>query len=198
MQEYFQSLGPIDVGALIIVAFNIIMGLVRGFVWQLVRLGTIVAALLLARYFAGDVAEQLGRVFSVEAPADKILAYFVILFGVFATGTLLALMLRKMLAALKLQSYDRLFGAFLGGVKGVAIVVVIVLLLSQFRGAGALQEALAKSESARLTEVIVERVEPLFPDSVREEFQKWWDEVHSRIPNVPSPSTGGTGGEDGK
>ncbi|MFH0946827.1 MAG: CvpA family protein [Planctomycetota bacterium] len=198
MQQYFQSLGPIDVGALIIIAFNVIMGLVRGFVWQLVRLGTIVAALILARTFAGNVAAQLGRIFSVEPPADRILAYFVILFGVFAVGTLLALVLRKMLAAMKLQSYDRLFGAILGGVKGAAIVVVIVLLLSQFRGASALQEALGKSESARLTDVIVERVEPLFPDSVREEFQKWWDEIQSKIPSVPSAPAGGTPGGEGK
>ena len=197
MQQYFQSMGPIDVGALIVVAFHLLMGLVRGFVWQLVRLTTIVAALLLARAFADDVAVSLARHFSVESPADKLLAYFVILFGVFVAGTLLALMLRKALAALKLQSYDRLFGGLLGAVKGIAIVVVIVLLLTQLKGATALQDSLAQSEAARLTALVVEQVDPLFPESVKQDFRGWIDEIKARIPDVPLPAPP-EGAADGK
>ncbi|MBI4879297.1 MAG: CvpA family protein [Planctomycetes bacterium] len=187
MRDFLASLGPVDVGALIVVLFNLLMGLIRGFVWQFVRLGTIVAALCLARYGSADLAVWVQNSFSVGQPADRILAYFAIFFAVFIAGTLLAFLLRGVLATLRLQSFDRLLGALLGAVKGGAIVVVAVLLLARLRGVPALQDELAVSHAARLSAAVVERIDPFFPDTLGEEFTSWLEEIRSRLP-APAPA----------
>ncbi len=188
MRELLASLGAVDLGALIVVLFNLLMGLIRGFVWQLVRLGALVAALCLARYGSADAAVWIHDTFPVGSPADRILAYFVIFFAVFLAGTLLAFLLRGVLATLRLRSFDRLLGALLGAVKGGAIVVVAVLLLSRLRGVPALQEELAASHAARLSAAVVERIDPLFPDTLWQELTSTFEETRERLRgDDPSP-----------
>lgn len=198
MPEFLSNLGAVDAAALILITFQAIMGLVRGFAWQLVRLATLIGALVLARLFADDVAVQIREHSSVEAPADSILAWFVILVGVFLAGTILAVVLRKMIAALRMQSYDRLLGLALGVVKGGAMVVVAILLLSQLRGASALQDALARSESAKIASRVVEQIGPLFPESLREDIIRWREEMIQLQELAPIPGSAGTDEEDRK
>lgn len=181
MKDYLASLGSVDVAALLLVAFQAIMGLVRGCAWQLVRLLTLVGGLLVARAFAGRVAASLERTFDLEPPAPTLIAYFAILFAVVIAGTVAAHVLRSAVAALRLQSYDRLLGLLLGAAKGLAFVVIAVLLLSQLEGIAPLQEALARSAAARVTEAVVERVGPLFPESLEDDFREWRQRIEREI-----------------
>jgi len=180
-----SSLGFIDVGALVVVLFFVIMGLVRGFVWQLVRLCAVIGGLTVARLYADRVAPLWTRFFPrLDAPYDTILAYFTIFFLVVLASILVFYLLRNLLAALRLQSYDRLFGGILGVAKGMIVVVVAILLLSHISGAHELQRALGKSHAARLTASMVDKVEPMFPASVRSEFKTWWDEFEKSVPDL--------------
>ncbi len=182
MPDALRELGAVDLCALVLIAFQAVLGLVRGFVWQLTRLVTIVVGIVLARTVTDSVAEWMNRHFSITPPADRWIAYFVIFAGTFAAGTLLAHLLRSVLSRLRLQSYDRLLGVVLGAVKAAAIIVVAVLLLSQLKGLAALQAALARSHSARLTVEIVEFVAPAFPAEIREDFASWWEEFREKLP----------------
>lgn len=145
-----------------------------------------IAALVLARLFSTDLATWIEAETAVSGTAARALAWFAILLGTFLVGTLLAHLLRGGLAKLKLQSYDRLLGGAFGAAKGVAILVVAVLLLSQLRGAAALQDALARSHTARYSAIVVTKVTPLFPQEVREDVAKWWAEIRDALPAIPT------------
>jgi len=167
------------------------VGLFRGFVWQAVRLATVVAALVLARLFSPDLAVWLDRTFDVTDVAARALAWFAIGLGTFVVGTLLAHLLRGGLSKLKLQSYDRLLGMVFGALKGTAIVVVVVLLLSHLQGVAWLQDALARSQAARLSAWVVEKVPPLFPAELREQVATWWEDVRESLPEAPAGEPSG-------
>ncbi len=156
----------------------------RGFVWQAVRLATLVASIVLARLFSPGLAVWIDREFAVTDVAARALAWFAIALGTFVVGTILAHLLRGGLARLKLQSYDRLLGGLFGAVKAGAIVVVAVLLLSHLRGVEPLQDALARSHSARASAWVVTRVTPLFPEDLREQIAEWWEEIRAAIPDA--------------
>ena len=153
----------------------------RGFVWQAVRLGTVVAALLLARFLSPQLALWIEGNFDVAEAGARPLAWFGVLAGTFLAGTLLAHALKEAFAKMKLQSYDRFLGLLFGVAKGGAIVVVTILVLSQLRGATALSDALARSHAARLSAHVVTEVTPLFPESVREDVAEWWAELESKL-----------------
>src|SRR5690606_27898362 len=77
------DVGAVDLAALLLVAYQTIVGLFRGFVWQAVRLATVVAALVLARLFSPDLAVWLDRTFDVTDVAARALAWFAIGLGTF-------------------------------------------------------------------------------------------------------------------
>lgn len=70
-------------------------------------------------YFAERVQDQTAR---------DILGFVVIFFGVFMAMAITSLLLRKLLLAGGLDPVDRVLGALLGMVRGIAIVIIIVML----------------------------------------------------------------------
>lgn len=172
--EDLSSLGPIDIGALAVIALCVITGFARGFIWQLLRLATLVGGFLLARVLEPEVAPRLEHAFpSLGESGSRVAAYFSVFFAVVLAGSLVAYLLRSALKALKLSAFDRLLGALLGALKGVAIVVVAVLVLTKLPVPESFQEQLARSEAARLSASVVDNMDVLFPPSVREDFAAW-------------------------
>lgn len=138
-------------------------------------------AVVLARFFSAEVAIWIESTFDVAGAGAKLLAWFGILAATFLIGTILAHVLRGALAKMKMQSYDRFFGLVFGVLKGAAIVILVILVLSQFRGAAALQDSLAHSHAAHYSAWIVTEVTPLFPESVREDVAAWWIELEEKL-----------------
>ncbi len=124
-----------DTVILIAAVAAFVLGLIKGFVWQITRLITIVGGCLLANRYSGDLAPTVRRVFpSLEEPVDRYIAYFVIFVAIALIVSLVAYLLRHVIESLQLGTYDRILGGGLGIVNG-AVLLMLALL-----GIGALAE----------------------------------------------------------
>jgi len=109
----------------------LVLGLVKGFVWQIARLVTVVGGCVLAVQYAPGLARLSHRIFpSIQEPADRYLSYFAIFLAVAVVVTFVAYLLRHVIERLKISSYDRLLGAVLGVVTGAVLMMVILVALS--------------------------------------------------------------------
>jgi membrane protein required for colicin V production len=123
-----EVLGWVDMLALCILLFFLIMGLVRGFVWQVAQLVKLVGGFLAANQFSQQVGVWLSGP-RLQAPYSTYLAY-ILVFGAFALGvTIICVLVEKLLRSLKLKSYDRLAGGGVGVLNGALLVAAVVLLL---------------------------------------------------------------------
>ena len=110
------------VGVLII---SLLIGALRGLVYEVLSVMGWIGAFFVAQWLTPDVAALLP--FSSATPAIRFAAAFALTFiaGVFV-ASLLASLLKKLVAATGLRPADRLLGAFFGLARG------LVLLLTAF------------------------------------------------------------------
>lgn len=112
---------------LAILLLSAAVGMWRGLVSEVIALLAWVVALVAAWRYSGEVARLLGGV--IVEPAWRQVAGFALIFvAVLILAALLRFLLRELLKAVGLGATDRLFGAFFGLARGVAIAFAVVLL----------------------------------------------------------------------
>lgn len=116
-----------DIAVLAMVALSTLLASVRGVVRELIALVTWIAAAVLAFAFGGTVAAMLPGLDASPA-ARHVLALALIFIGVLVAGALVARLLSTMVKAVGLGFLDRFLGALFGVARGVAIVVLFVLV----------------------------------------------------------------------
>lgn len=143
-----------------IVAVSAAIGAWRGLVGEALAILAWVLALIAAWLFGASVGSALFA--GVSDPALRMVAGFgVVILLVLVTMALLKLLLRKVLKALGLSLTDRLLGVLFGLARGLAIVLLLVLV-------GGLTTAPRMSwwKEARLSpplEIIVLAARPMLP-----------------------------------
>lgn len=116
-----------DIAILAIVLLSVLIGLWRGFIKEVFALAVWIAALWLAFQFSGAVAERIGEV--VSLPSARIALAFTGIFVVtLLVGALLTFLLAKLVESTGLSGSDRLLGAVFGAVRGLALVVLMILV----------------------------------------------------------------------
>jgi membrane protein required for colicin V production len=164
-----------DLAILGICLVSIIVSLFRGFVREAFSLLVWVAAIYAALYSSGMLAERLAP--WIEIPSARVIIAFVGVFVlVLVVGGLLNFLLGKLVASTGLSGTDRLFGALFGAVRGLAIVLVAVIIarFTPFPGDPWWQESRLLPEMERLAAWAVAQ----FPETVSE-----------RIPGEPEMET---------
>ena len=117
----------IDYAVLAIIGVSVLLSVIHGFVRELLSLASWVSAFLVAQYFAAQVAALLPA--AVPNESLRLLAGFLAVFLlVLLAATLLAIAISSLIKRAGLGAADRLLGAVFGLVRGVAVVMVIVLL----------------------------------------------------------------------
>ncbi len=112
---------------LTVLALSAVVGMWRGLVSEVMSLVAWVVALLAAWRYAGVAADLLHG--QIVDPAWRHVAGFALIFvAVLIVAALLRFLLREILRAIGLGAADRLFGAFFGLARGLAIAFVVVLL----------------------------------------------------------------------
>ncbi|HEV2007125.1 MAG TPA: CvpA family protein, partial [Burkholderiales bacterium] len=103
------------------------MSIIHGLVRELLALASWVVAFLVAQMYANDVAGLLPA--AIPGQALRALVAFVILFlAVLLVMTLIAIAVSRLFKRAGLGLADRALGAAFGLVRGMAIVMVVVLL----------------------------------------------------------------------
>lgn len=110
-----------------ILVLSVLVGLWRGFIKEVFALAVWIAALWLAFHFSGALAEMLAEAITLPS-ARTGLAFTGIFVAVLLVGGLLTFLLGKLVETTGLSGTDRLLGAVFGAVRGLALVLLIILV----------------------------------------------------------------------
>jgi membrane protein required for colicin V production len=116
-----------DLAVFAIVALSALLAYLRGVVRELVALASWIAAVVLALAFGGPFAAML-PVLQDNPGARHVLAFALLFIGVLIIGAAAAVLLSRLIRAVGLGFLDRLLGAVFGVARGIAIVLLLVLV----------------------------------------------------------------------
>ncbi|MEQ8768713.1 MAG: CvpA family protein [Planctomycetota bacterium] len=175
MQNLTDSLNWIDIVLLGLALAAFVLGLVKGFVWQVTRLITLVGGCLLANRYSTELAPSVRQIFpSLEQPADRYIAYFVIFVSIAVVMSLFAYLLRNVIERLQLGTYDRIFGGGLGLINAAVLLMVVLLGVGALADEGVLVENEGYRQTIRESRLLpptyrfVQELTVLFPGELRE------------------------------
>ena len=167
------TLGWIDLTALAIVLVFFVLGLFRGFVWQISRIVTLVAAYVVAGLYGDDVAARIQGWFSegVHPKLPLYIAYFVLFLVVLIIVSVIAYFIDKLVQKTGLSFYNRVGGGVLGIGTGACVVVALLAGILMFTPAASnVAQAAESSQSMTVSKRAIELLGDVVPQSVREMF----------------------------
>ncbi|HVS36139.1 MAG TPA: CvpA family protein [Gemmataceae bacterium] len=172
----------LDTTILVLLAAGAGLGAWTGLLKQIVRVVGLVAALAAAVFFHGTAADALRK--SVLQGSDPMLAdgvaYVAVFLGVLLAFQVTAMLIDRLLKAVKLKWADRVLGCIVGGFKTALILGALALAAMAFPPNDATIDALKHSQIAPVlargaylawqavppsyTERLRKNVDPLFQD----------------------------------
>src|SRR5436309_4455933 len=116
-----------DVVVVAVVVLSSLLALMRGFIREVIALAAWIAGLVLAFTFAGPLAAQFESSRSSPVLA-QVLAFAAIFVGVLIAGGIIAAVVSGAIRAIGLGGLDKVLGGAFGVLRGVAFVVLFVLI----------------------------------------------------------------------
>ncbi len=162
MAEAGFNLGWVDLTILGVLALSVLVGLVRGFLFEALSLAGWVVAYFAAQWAAPFIAERL----PLGAPGSSANQAAAVALGFMAVWLLWAILvrlLRALVRATPLSIIDRLLGAAFGCVRGAAILMAIATLVAMTPLAQA--PVWQASHGVRLLNLCLAEIKPLLPEA---------------------------------
>ncbi|MDR2012430.1 MAG: CvpA family protein [Rhodanobacter sp.] len=173
-----------DYTILALLALSILMGLWRGFIGEVIALVCWLCAFWVAWMLGPTLAQRFTTTISTPS-ARMLLAYALCFVAVLIVGAIVSYLMRKLVEGSGLSGSDRLLGMVFGLARGVALVVLIVMLLEltpftrdpwwhesrllpEFEGGAHWATEHLPADMARYLEPIEQLVKPPPPPSVPE------------------------------
>ena len=132
-----DAIAWIDWTAMVLLSVFFILGLFKGFLWQISRILSLVAAWFLAGYYGPDGADLIGGWFAPGTSPEQLplfLSYVMIFVAAVVLLSIIAWLLQKLVKETGMTFYDRLGGAVLGlgtGACGVLLILAGVRMFLQ-------------------------------------------------------------------
>jgi len=116
-----------DYAVISIVGISVLLSIIHGLVREILSLASWIVAFIVAQMFAADVAPLMPA--ALAHPSLRLLAGFLCVFlAVLVVMTLLAIAVSGLIRTAGLGFADRAMGAVFGLVRGLAIVMIAVLV----------------------------------------------------------------------
>lgn len=158
------SVGLVDLGMLLLLLVSVVVGLVRGLVFEVLSLAGWVVAYLAASWFAADAALWL-PLGELGPGARRGVAFALLFVATLIAWTLLARLVRLLLHATPLSLIDRVGGGAFGVLRGALLLLVLATVV---RHTPASQSLLWQtSVGANWLGQLVGLIEPWLPGVVR-------------------------------
>lgn len=152
--------GWVDQTALAVLAVFFVLGLFKGLIWQVSRIGILAVAYVVSGRYGQEVGAWLHRpattggagtaVGPTDTPETTLyLAYVLIFLAVLIALSLLALLLQRLAAKAGLTFFDRLGGGLFGVLTGAFVVLFGLFAVNMFLPDGKIAEAAQQSHSLR-------------------------------------------------
>ena len=160
-----ENLGWIDGAFLAVLALSVIVGLVRGFVFELLSLAGWLVAWFGAQWAAPVVAPHI-PIGSAGSALNFAAAFVLCFLGALLAWALLARLVRMLVRATPLSLIDRVLGAGFGLVRGAVLLLAVatVVLLTQ----AAQSQAWRASHGATWLGITLQGLRPLLPPAMAE------------------------------
>ncbi|UCB54696.1 MAG: CvpA family protein [Thiotrichales bacterium] len=121
----------VDVVIIFIIVLSALFGLLRGFMRESISLAKWIIATWIAATFAPKLAPMLPAAIESEAVRQAI-SFATLFLIVFVLGTLVTHLVTRILIKTGLTSIDRVLGIGFGVLRGALIIVIFVIVASQF------------------------------------------------------------------
>ena len=144
-----------------VLVLSLLVGAWRGLMFEVISLVSWLAAFVLAQWFAPAVAHWL-PISSTNEALRYGLGFVLVFVGTVFAGSLIAFVVKKLLAAVGLSPADRLLGAAFGAMRGVVILLALTVLvgMTPLKSAPWWQE----SDGAQLAGLALHGLKPVLPE----------------------------------
>lgn len=167
------NLGMIDLTAIAILLVFFILGLFRGFVWQMSRIVTLILAYVAAGMYGSEVAIRIDSWFPENSPEQlpMYIAYFCVFLVVLVIVSLVAFFVEKFVNRTGLSFYNRIGGGLLGIATGACVVLAVLAAIVMFLSTGSdVVRAAHSSRSMKVSQRTLEVFNTVVPAPVLEAF----------------------------
>ena len=157
------DLAWVDIGLLAFLALSVIVGLMRGFVFELLSLAGWFAAYFAGRWFTPLAQPHL----PIGEPGSALnygATFACVFLAALVVWSLAARLLRMLIRATPLSPFDRLFGAGFGLLRGLVVLLVVATVV----GVSPLAKSAAwqHSQGAIWLNALLQELRPLFTNEV--------------------------------
>ncbi len=159
----------LDGCAVLVIAMAAWKGAAKGAIWQLAVLGSIVGCILIA----GEATPHIEQEIPLAQPLKHWAALAAVYAGISLVVFLLARTIRGWLEKVKFIEYDRHWGAILGAIKGVILVLVVTCLLLIM--APSTHAMIKESATGAVTNQTIKYTAPMLPEKLASALQKALD-----------------------
>jgi uncharacterized membrane protein required for colicin V production len=156
----------LDGCAVLVIAIAAWKGAAKGAVWQLAVLGSIAGCILIA----GETTPHIEQQIPLAQPIKHWVALAAVYAGISLVVFLLARTIRGWLEKAKFVEYDRHWGAILGAIKGVILVLAITCLLLII--APSTHTMIKESVTGAVTNQTVQYTAPMLPEKLANALKK--------------------------
>jgi membrane protein required for colicin V production len=160
-----EEIGWIDWMLLAVLAISVVIGLVRGFIFELMSLAGWVAAWFAAQWFAPELGPRL----PVDVPgsaANHAAAFALCFLAALIVWSLLARLIRMLLHATPLSLADRALGAGFGLLRGGVLLLALATVVKLTPAAQS--EPWRESRGTVWLNTAMQGLKPLLPAHVAE------------------------------
>jgi membrane protein required for colicin V production len=156
-----MEIAALDWAVMAVLALSLLVGALRGLVYEVLSVASWIAAFVLAQWFAPDVGGWLPVGKSGET-ARYAVAFVVVFIGVVFAGGVLAWLIKKMIEAVGLRPIDRTLGAAFGLLRGAVLLLALAVIVNMT----ALRSAnwWVESKSAGVTLAALKGLKPVLPE----------------------------------
>jgi membrane protein required for colicin V production len=168
----------LDIFFIIIILITVIMGLIKGFMRQIIGILAVVAGLYLAVEYYHYVADVIFDMIP-HTIASNFLGFLFVFVITLVLGWLIGLSVSKVIKG-PIKFFDRVLGGGLGLLKGILICVVVVLALLIFPiNKNWLKESQLAPSCLSISRTFVY----LFPEGLKEKFRVKYKEILGKAEN---------------
>lgn len=163
------DLGWVDLGSLVVLGVFFLLGLIRGFAWQIGRIVTLVGSFAAAIGFGPPTARQIFD--DVEASGAHLYAAYALVF--LAAFLVLSGMARLLHSAVKragLSFFDRLGGGVLGVATGGVLVTGALAVVLMFGERFPIHDQVQASHAVQISRATLDLLGDMVPEPVQEVF----------------------------
>ncbi len=157
------DIGWVDIALMIFVLISVVVGLMRGFVFELLSLAGWFAAFFAGRWFT-PVAQPYIHIGEPGSTLNYGTTFACVFIATLIVWSLAARLVRALIRATPLKAIDRLLGACFGMLRGLVVLLVVATVVGVSPLAGSM--AWQQSRGAVWLNVLLQELRPVLANEL--------------------------------